>query len=258
VYVVFMFLFYFYCMYVLLWHINFPPGINKVNQSNIFKVGEMWVPPEIHPVPGICHHPSRYHHGPEEGGHCHQLATTHQPQRTATLSGIHQFLSPFHQRFQSDQHTHHVTTQTWGQVSVLDHRYHQRLWRIEEDLQFSSYPHPSWSRSSLPCGSWRFHLWGRSCPFPAAGEPTPTPSMCLLLQETGNRELLAIKLTLEEWRHWLEGAQHPFVVITDHRNLEYLCEARQLNTYQARWALFFTRFNFKVTYRPGHKNVKVP
>jgi len=25
-----MFLFYFYCIYVLLWHINFPPGINKV------------------------------------------------------------------------------------------------------------------------------------------------------------------------------------------------------------------------------------
>jgi len=34
VYVVVMFLFYFYCIYVLLWHINFPPGINKVNQKN--------------------------------------------------------------------------------------------------------------------------------------------------------------------------------------------------------------------------------
>ncbi len=27
--------------------------------------------------------------------------------------------------------------------------------------------------------------------------------------DIGNRELLAIKLALEEWRHWLEGAQHP-------------------------------------------------
>ncbi|KAG1931368.1 retrotransposable element, partial [Pimephales promelas] len=70
----------------------------------------------------------------------------------------------------------------------------------------------------------------------------------------GNRELLAIKLALEEWRHWLKGAQHPFIVITDHHNLEYLCEARRLNPRQARWALFFTRFNF--TYRPGHKNIK--
>ncbi|KAG1929330.1 retrotransposable element [Pimephales promelas] len=74
--------------------------------------------------------------------------------------------------------------------------------------------------------------------------------------DIGNRELLAIKLALEEWRHWLEGAQHPFTVITDHRNLEYLREARRLNPRQARWALFFTRFNFSVTYRPGHKNVK--
>ncbi|KAK3567115.1 hypothetical protein QTP86_010087, partial [Hemibagrus guttatus] len=28
--------------------------------------------------------------------------------------------------------------------------------------------------------------------------------------DVGNRELLAIKAALEEWRHWLEGARHPF------------------------------------------------
>ncbi len=36
---------------------------------------------------------------------------------------------------------------------------------------------------------------------------------------SANRELLAIKLALEEWRHWLEGAKHPFTVLTDHKNL---------------------------------------
>ncbi|KAI2646498.1 Transposon Tf2-9 polyprotein [Labeo rohita] len=40
--------------------------------------------------------------------------------------------------------------------------------------------------------------------------------------DVGNRELLAIKLALEEWRHWLEGAKHPFTVLTDRKNLEYL------------------------------------
>ncbi|KAK3571176.1 hypothetical protein QTP86_004921 [Hemibagrus guttatus] len=40
--------------------------------------------------------------------------------------------------------------------------------------------------------------------------------------DIGNRELLAVKLALEEWRHWLEGAKHPFLVLTDHKNLEYL------------------------------------
>ncbi|KAI3374462.1 hypothetical protein L3Q82_006280 [Scortum barcoo] len=38
----------------------------------------------------------------------------------------------------------------------------------------------------------------------------------------GNRELLAVKLALEEWRHWLEGAAEPFFVVwTDHKNLAY-------------------------------------
>ncbi|KAL0155832.1 hypothetical protein M9458_050095, partial [Cirrhinus mrigala] len=74
--------------------------------------------------------------------------------------------------------------------------------------------------------------------------------------DVGNRELLAIKLALEEWRHWLEGALHPFTVLTDHKNLEYLRSARVLNHRQARWALFFTRFQFQVTYRPGSQNTK--
>ncbi|KAL2086105.1 hypothetical protein ACEWY4_017164 [Coilia grayii] len=73
--------------------------------------------------------------------------------------------------------------------------------------------------------------------------------------DIGNRELLAVKLALEEWRHWLEGAQHPFRVLTDHKNLAYLREAKRLNPRQARWALFFTRFNFILSYRPGSKNV---
>ncbi len=52
--------------------------------------------------------------------------------------------------------------------------------------------------------------------------------------DIGKRELLAIKLALEEWRHWLEGAQEPFVVLTDHKNLEYLREAKRLIPRQAR------------------------
>ena len=61
--------------------------------------------------------------------------------------------------------------------------------------------------------------------------------------DIGNRELLAVKLALEEWRHWLEGAKVPFVVWTDHRNLEYIRSAKRLNSRQARWSLFFDRFN---------------
>ncbi|KAK3565462.1 hypothetical protein QTP86_009678 [Hemibagrus guttatus] len=66
--------------------------------------------------------------------------------------------------------------------------------------------------------------------------------------DIGNWELLAIKLALEEWRHWLEGTKHPFTVLTDHKNLEYLRAAKRLNPCQARW--------FTISHRPGAKNVK--
>ncbi|XDV33933.1 hypothetical protein PO909_004169 [Leuciscus waleckii] len=74
--------------------------------------------------------------------------------------------------------------------------------------------------------------------------------------DIGNRELLAVKLTLEEWRHWLEGSGVPFIVWTDHKNLEYIRSAKRLNSRQARWALFFGRFDFTLSYRPGSKNIK--
>ncbi len=71
--------------------------------------------------------------------------------------------------------------------------------------------------------------------------------------DIGNRELLAVKLALEEWRHWLEGSGVPFIVWTDHKNLEYIQSAKRLNSRQARWALFFGRFDFSISYRPGSK-----
>jgi len=74
--------------------------------------------------------------------------------------------------------------------------------------------------------------------------------------DVGNRELLAIRLALGEWRQWLEGATVPFVVWTDHKNLEYIRSAKRLNARQARWALFFARFEFVISYRPGSKNTK--
>ncbi len=74
--------------------------------------------------------------------------------------------------------------------------------------------------------------------------------------DVGNRELLAIRLALGEWRHWLEGAAQPFIVWTDHRNLTYIRSAKRLNNRQARWASFFGQFDFTISYRPGSKNTK--
>uniref|UniRef100_A0A8C7RX13 Gypsy retrotransposon integrase-like protein 1 n=1 Tax=Oncorhynchus mykiss TaxID=8022 RepID=A0A8C7RX13_ONCMY len=74
--------------------------------------------------------------------------------------------------------------------------------------------------------------------------------------DVGDRELLAVVRALKAWRHWLEGAKHLFLIWTDHRNLEYIRAAWRLNTRQARWAMFFTRFVFTLSYRPGSQNVK--
>lgn len=74
--------------------------------------------------------------------------------------------------------------------------------------------------------------------------------------DVGDRELLTMKAAFEEWRHWLEGSTHPFTVLTDHKNLEYLRTAKRLNPRQAQWSLFFTCFYFVVTYCPGSKNTK--
>ncbi|KAI2644189.1 Transposon Tf2-9 polyprotein [Labeo rohita] len=72
----------------------------------------------------------------------------------------------------------------------------------------------------------------------------------------GDRELLAIKWALEEWRHWLQGGSEPFTVWTDHQNLTLIRQTKQLNPRQARWALFFEHFDFHLSYRPGSKNTK--
>lgn len=61
--------------------------------------------------------------------------------------------------------------------------------------------------------------------------------------------------TLKELQRFL-GSTHPFTVLTDHKNLEYLRTANRLNPRQARWSLFFTRFDFSVTYQTGSKNTK--
>jgi hypothetical protein len=74
--------------------------------------------------------------------------------------------------------------------------------------------------------------------------------------DMGDRELLTVVKAVKAWKHWLEGAKHPFLIWTDHRNLEYIWEARRLNPRQARWPLFFTCFVFTLSYRPGYQNVK--
>jgi len=69
--------------------------------------------------------------------------------------------------------------------------------------------------------------------------------------EIHDKEMLAIIHVLEEWRHFLEEAQHPVEIWTDHKNLEYFITAKKLNRRQARWSLYLARFDFKLIHCPG-------
>ena len=69
--------------------------------------------------------------------------------------------------------------------------------------------------------------------------------------EIHDKEMLAIIRAMEEWRQFLEGAEHQFEVWTDHKNLEYFMTAKKLNRRQARWLLFLARFDFLLHHRPG-------
>jgi hypothetical protein len=69
--------------------------------------------------------------------------------------------------------------------------------------------------------------------------------------EIHDKEMLAIIRAMEEWRHFLEGAEHRCEVWTDHKNLEYFRTAKKLNRRQARWSLFLARFDFILHHQPG-------
>ena len=68
-----------------------------------------------------------------------------------------------------------------------------------------------------------------------------------------DKEMLAVIRCLKAWRHFLEGAWIKFEVWTDHKNLEYFMSSQKLNRHQARWALFLSRFDFKLVHVPGTK-----
>jgi len=64
-----------------------------------------------------------------------------------------------------------------------------------------------------------------------------------------DKEMLAIIQALQEWRHFVEGAEHQFEIWTDYK--KYFMAAKQLNRRQAQWLLYFLRFNFLLHHRPG-------
>ncbi len=58
-----------------------------------------------------------------------------------------------------------------------------------------------------------------------------------------------------DWNWTLQEGRSPGTGLST-PDLEYLQEAKILNPHQTRWALFFTCFNFTISFHPGAKNVQ--
>jgi hypothetical protein len=66
-----------------------------------------------------------------------------------------------------------------------------------------------------------------------------------------DKEMLSVIRSLEQWRHYLEGAHHEFEIWNDHANLQWFMKHQDLNRRQARWAQYLSRFNFKWLHKAG-------
>jgi hypothetical protein len=69
---------------------------------------------------------------------------------------------------------------------------------------------------------------------------------------------MAIVKAFEEFRPELMSIdpENPIRVLTDHKNLQSFMTTKQLSRRQARWSLFLSQFNFKISYAPGKENVE--
>ncbi len=74
--------------------------------------------------------------------------------------------------------------------------------------------------------------------------------------EIYDKELLAIMLALDEWRHYLMGAVQDFEIWTDHQNLHYFQKPQELNRRQARWVMELAEYHFSLHHKPGASNKK--
>ncbi len=65
-------------------------------------------------------------------------------------------------------------------------------------------------------------------------------------------ELAAVIFALKLWRHYLYGV--PCKIFTDHKNLKYVFNQKELNMRQRRWLEIIKDFEVDINYHPGKAN----
>ena len=76
-----------------------------------------------------------------------------------------------------------------------------------------------------------------------------------LVRSTYEKELMAIVLSVHQWRNYLLGWQ--FRIRTDHKSLKYLLKQRISTLDQQKWLVKLMGYDYKIKYRPGCENVAV-
>jgi hypothetical protein len=71
---------------------------------------------------------------------------------------------------------------------------------------------------------------------------------------TYDKELSAIVESFKHWRQYLEGAQEPVTVLSDHNNLRGFMKQKELTQKQVRWLMYLAGFDFTIEHRPGKTN----
>src|SRR5260370_18626911 len=68
------------------------------------------------------------------------------------------------------------------------------------------------------------------------------------------RELLAVMKSLTHWRHYLGWTKFPFIILTDHANLQYWKAPKNLNRRTAHWHADLQEYDFEIHYIPRKTN----
>ena len=66
--------------------------------------------------------------------------------------------------------------------------------------------------------------------------------------KTHNGELLAIVEAFKTWRHYLEDWKNKVLVLTNHNNLCYFINIKNLSSGQVWWAQTLSRYHFRIDY----------